>query len=45
MGDDKQQDSTDEVADQKTKEAEDGEKKKQGSTDTAAPADDDIIIK
>ena len=45
MGDDKQQDSTDKVDDQKTKEAEDGDKKNQESTDTAAPADDDIIIK
>jgi len=44
MSDDTKKDSEHKADDQKTKEAEDGEKK-EGSTETAAPADDDIIIK
>jgi hypothetical protein len=43
MSDDTKKDSEQEVDDQETKEAEGGDK--QGSTGTAAPADDDIIIK
>ncbi|HEV7746828.1 MAG TPA: hypothetical protein VGO56_17665 [Pyrinomonadaceae bacterium] len=44
MSEDKRQDSEDERDDQETKETEGGEKRP-GSTDSAAPADDDIIIK
>lgn len=44
MSDDKRTDSEDEVDEQETKETERGDKK-QGSSDAAAPADDDIIIK
>ena len=44
MSNDKKQDAEHKADDQKTKKAEDGEKK-EGSTETAAPADDDIIIK
>ena len=45
MSDDKRADSENEANEQETKEGEGGDKKKQGSTDAAAPADDDIIIK
>ena len=44
MSNDTNKDSEHKADDQKTKKAEDGEKK-EGSTDAAAPADDDIIIK
>jgi hypothetical protein len=44
MTDEKRRDTEDEADDQETKETEDG-KRSQGSTDSAAPADDDIIIK
>ena len=45
MSDDKKPDAVHEVDDQETKEAEGGDQKKTASTDSAAPADDDIIIK
>ena len=45
MGDEKKQDSTNEVDEQATSEVEGGDQKAPGSADSAAPADDDIIIK
>lgn len=45
MTDEKKADSEPEADEQETNKAEDATKKKQGSTDSAAPADDDIIIK
>ena len=42
---DEKPDTEHEADEPETKEAEGGDKKKQGSTDAAAPADDDIIIK
>ena len=45
MGDDKKQDSTNEVDDQATSEAKGGDEKVPGSASAPAPADDDIIIK
>jgi hypothetical protein len=42
---DEKPDTEHEADEQETKEGEGGDKKKQGSTDAAAPADDDIIIK
>jgi hypothetical protein len=44
MSDNKRPDTEDEEEDQETDEAEGGDKN-QGSTDSVAPADDDIIIK
>jgi hypothetical protein len=45
MSNDKRPDSEPEVDDKETNEAEGDDKKEQGYTDSAAPADDDIIIK
>lgn len=44
MSDDKRRDSENEVDDQEKEETEDGDKNP-GTSDSAAPADDDIIIK
>ena len=45
MIDDTKQDSTNEADDQTISEGEGGDQKAPGSADSAAPADDDIIIK
>ena len=45
MTDDKQQDSTNEVDEQATSEAEGADQKAPGTADSAEPADDPIIIK
>ena len=45
MADDKTQDSTNEVDDQATSEAEGADQQAPGSAGAAAPADDPIIIK
>ena len=45
MGDEKKQDSTNELDEQATNQAEGGDQKAPGSADSAAPADDPIIIK
>ena len=44
MSDDKKRDPENEVDDQETKETEDSDRQP-GTSDSAAPADDDIIIK
>ena len=45
MTDDKKQDSTNELDEQKETKPEDRPKEAPASSDSAAPADDDIIIK